>query len=578
MNGNNEDLSTEMNGKTGGLSTEMNGNTNRNKGIRRAWNLGWLVLAIFTLQAYGQKIPSQKPKLVVGITISGMRYDYLSVYWDKFGDKGFRRMASTGGNCKNARYNYMITEPSVGYATIATGAKPNVHGIVADWWYERLTNLVVYSLDDPDQTSVGGSYGVGPISPRSLNSRTLSDQLRVISRFKSKSIGVSMDPQAAVLMAGHTANAAYWIDPASGNWVTSSYYMDSLPQWVDEFNEKKYQDIYLENTWTPLLPLTEYSESMLDNNPYETGFNGQITFPYELPRLSAREKGKTDYSVLMSTPWGNTYTKDMAIAAIVNEELGKRGVSDWIHIGFNATKYLAENYSTWSLEMQDTYLRLDQEIAHLLEFLDGYLGLENVLIYLTADNALADDPRYLEENRIPAGFFNYRTTISLLRSYLNALYGQGDWVTFYYAQQVYLNRQLIEDSRISLEEVQDKVARFMVQIHGVSNALQAYVLERNNFTDGVYERIQNSYFQKRSGDVIIYLTPGWVEYSSVGRNGFADFKYGAHVPLIFYGWKVNRVTIPYEVSPADIAATVAYYLEISMPENASGKVISDLVK
>ena len=578
MNGNNEDLSTEMNGKTGGLSTEMNGNTNRNKGIRRAWNLGWLVLAIFTLQAYGQKIPSQKPKLVVGITISGMRYDYLSVYWDKFGDKGFRRMASTGGNCKNARYNYMITEPSVGYATIATGAKPNVHGIVADWWYERLTNLVVYSLDDPDQTSVGGSYGVGPISPRSLNSRTLSDQLRVISRFKSKSIGVSMDPQAAVLMAGHTANAAYWIDPASGNWVTSSYYLDSLPQWVDEFNEKKYQDIYLENTWTPLLPLTEYSESMLDNNPYETGFNGQITFPYELPRLSAREKGKTDYSVLMSTPWGNTYTKDMAIAAIVNEELGKRGVSDWIHIGFNATKYLAENYSTWSLEMQDTYLRLDQEIAHLLEFLDGYLGLENVLIYLTADNALADDPRYLEENRIPAGFFNYRTTISLLRSYLNALYGQGDWVTFYYAQQVYLNRQLIEDSRISLEEVQDKVARFMVQIHGVSNALQAYVLERNNFTDGVYERIQNSYFQKRSGDVIIYLTPGWVEYSSVGRNGFADFKYGAHVPLIFYGWKVNRVTIPYEVSPADIAATVAYYLEISMPENASGKVISDLVK
>jgi hypothetical protein len=551
---------------------------NRNRRIRRAGYLGWLVLAIFTLQAYGQKIPSQKPKLVVGITISGMRYDYLSVYWDKFGEKGFRRMASTGGNCKNARYNYMITEPSVGYATIATGAKPNVHGIVADWWYERLTNQVVYSLDDPDQTSVGGSYGVGPISPRSLNSRTLSDQMRVISRFNSKSIGVSMDPQAAVLMAGHTANAAYWIDPASGKWVTSSYYMDSLPGWVNEFNQKKYQDTYLENTWIPLLPLTEYSESMLDNNPYETGFNGQITFPYELQRLSAREKGKTDYSILMSTPWGNTYTKDMAIAAIVNEDLGKRGASDWIHIGFNATKFLADKYSTWSLEMQDTYLRLDQDIAHLLEFLEGYLGLENVLIYLTAENALADDPRYLEESRIPAGFFNYRTTISLLRSYLNALYGQGDWVTFYYAQQIYLNRQLIEDSRISLEEVQDKVARFMVQIHGVSNALQAYVLERNNFTDGVYERIQNSYFQKRSGDVIIYLTPGWVEYSSVGRNGFADFKYGAHVPLIFYGWKVNRVTIPYEVSPADIAATVAYYLEISMPENASGKVISDLVK
>jgi hypothetical protein len=327
-----------------------------------------------------------------------------------------------------------------------------------------------------------------------------------------------------------------------------------------------------------LLPIADYSESMLDNNPYETGFGGQITFPYELSRISTRDRTETDYTVLMATPWGNTYTKDMAIAAIVNEELGQRGVSDWIHIGFNATKYLADRYSTWSVEMQDTYLRLDQDIEHLLGFLDDQLGLENVLIYLTAENALADDPRYLAESRIPSGFFNYRTSISLLKSYLNAIYGQGDWVTFYYAQQIYLNHQLIEDSRLSLEEVQDRVARFMIQMGGVSNALQAYVLQRNNFTDGVYERIQNSYHQKRSGDVIIYLTPGWVEHSSVERNGLAEFKYGPHVPLIFYGWKINRITIPYEVSPTDIAATIAYFLEISMPENASGKVIPDLAK
>ena len=543
----------------------------------RKWT-GMVLMVVFFLPVHGQRIPSEKPKLVVGITVSGMRYDYLSVYWDKFGEKGFRRLANTGGNCKNARYDYLITEPSVGYATIATGAKPNAHGIVSDYWYERLTNQVVYCIDDADQTAVGGSYGSGPSSPKNLQTRTLSDQLKVTNRFQSKSIGISMDPQASILMAGHTADAAYWMDPVNGTWMTSTYYMDSLPQWVNEFNDKKYQDTYLDNTWTPLLLLSEYSGSMLDNNPYETGFNGQITFPYELPRLSERERDQVDYSVLMSTPWGNTYTKDMAIAAIVNEELGKREVTDWIHIGFNATRHLAERYSTWSLEMEDTYLRLDQDIAHLLEFLDDQLGLENVLIYLTAENALADDPRYLEESRIPAGFFNYRTSVSLLRSYLNAIYGQGDWVSFYYAQQIYLNQQLIEDSRLSLEEFQDRVARFMVQIHGVSNALQSYVLQRNDFTDGVYARIQNSYYQKRSGDVLIYLTPGWVEYSSVSRTGFADFKYGPHVPLIFYGWKVNRVTIPYQVSPADIAATVAYYLEISLPENASGKVIPDLVK
>ena len=487
-------------------------------------------------------------------------------------------MASTGANCKNARYNYLITEPSVGYATIATGAKPSAHGIVSDFWYERLSNLIAYSLDDVEQSTIEGSYGAGMFSPKALNSRTISDELRVISRFKSKSIGVSMDPQAAVLMAGHTANAAYWIDPSTASWISSSYYVDSLPQWVRDFNGKNYPDIYLDRTWETLLPISEYSESMLDNNPYETGFEGQITFPYDLSRISTKNRTETDYSVLMTTPWGNTYTKDLAIAAIVNEELGQRGVSDMLHIGFNATKYLAEHYSTWSVEIQDTYLRLVQDIAHLLEFLDDQLGLENVLLYVTADNALADDPRYLEESRIPSGFFNYRTTISLLKSYLNAIYGQGDWVTFYYAQQIYLNHQLIEDSRLSLEEVQDRVVRFMIQMGGVSNALQAYVLQRNNFTDGVHERIQNSYYQKRSGDVIISLTPGWVEHSSVGRNGFAEFRSGPHVPLIFYGWKVSRVTIPEKVSPTDIAATIAYFLEISMPENASGKVISDLLK
>jgi len=537
-----------------------------------------IVLALGTIHVSGQKIPSQKPKLVVGITVSGMRYDYLSVYWDKFGDDGFKKMASTGANCKNARYNYLITEPSVGFATIATGAKPSAHGIVSDFWYERLSNQIIYSLDDSEQTTIEGTYGTGPYSPSALHSRTISDELRVISRFKSKSIGVSMDPQAAVLMAGHTATGAYWVDPTTASWITSSYYVDSLPEWVREFNGKQYQDIYLDRTWEPLLPISEYSESMLDNNPYETGFNGQITFPYELSRISAKDRDERDYSVLMSTPWGNTYTKDLAIAAIVNEELGQRGVSDMIHIGFNTTKYLADKYSTWSLEMQDAYLRLDQDIAHLLGFLDDQLGLENVVVYVTAENALADDPRYLEESRIPSGFFNYRTSISLLKSYLNAIYGQGDWVSFYYAQQIYLNHQLIEDSRLSLEDVQDRVARFMIQMGGVSNALQAYVLQRNNFTGGVYERIQNSYYQKRSGDVIIYLTPGWVEHSNVGRNGFAEFKFGPHVPLMFYGWKISRVTIPEVVSPADIAATIAYFLEISMPENASGKVISDLVK
>ena len=537
-----------------------------------------LVIAMGAVGVWGQRIPSQKPKLIVGITVSGMMYDYLSVYWDKYGEDGFRRMATSGANCKNARFNYLITEPSVGYASIATGANPSEHGIVSDYWYNRLSNEIAYSLDDPGQTTIGGSYGTGAYSPISMHNRTLSDEIRVKSRFRSKSIGVAIDPQASILMAGHTATGAYWLDPIRASWVTSSYYMDSLPGWVNDFNEKNYRDLYLNRMWETLRPISEYTESMLDNNDYELGFDDQITFPYDLARISGVASGEPNYTTLLSTPWGNTYTKDMAIAAIVNEELGMGETTDMIHIGFNATKYLAQRYSTWSVEIQDAYLRLDQDIAHLLTFLDEYLGLENVLVYVTAENALAVDPRYLAEYRIPSGFFNYRTSISLLKSYLNAIYGRGDWVTFYYAQQIYLNHQLIEDSRLSLEEVQDQVARFMIQMGGVSNAVQSYVLQRNQFSEGVLQKIQNSYYQKRSGDVILYLTPGYVEHSNMGGGDFAEFKYAPHVPLMFYGWKVNRITIPYKVSPTDIATSIASFLEISMPENATGTVITDLVK
>lgn len=535
-----------------------------------------LILAL-QVSIFAQRIPSGKPKLVVGITISGMRYDYLSAYWEKFGEEGFKKMAGTGTYCKNAWYDHLITESAVGYATIATGTKPDAHGIVADYWFERLDEEIRYCLDDPNYTALEGTPELGNISPHALMSRTLTDELRIVSQFNSKVIGVSLDPKAAVIQSGHTANAAYWFNKEHGIWTTSNYYLDSLTDWTIDFNDKNYNDIYMEKIWEPMLPLELYTESMSDDNSYETGINGQHIFPYDLKQIKKVTKSK-DYSLLMSTPWGNTYTKDFAISAIANEELGKGEYTDWINISFNATKYLSEKYTTWSVEVQDMYMRLDQDLAHLLNFLDDHIGLENVLIYLTADNAIADDPDYLAESRIPSGYFNYHKNISLLKSYLNAVYGQGNWVTFYYAQQVYLNHQLIEDSRLSLEEVQDRVANFLIQFSGVSNALPSYILQRNNFTEGVFKRIQNSYNQKRSGDVIIYLTPGWVEKGSEYREILSDFHFDAHVPLIFYGWKINRTTLPRRVSPLDIVPTIAYFLEISAPENASGEVIPEVVR
>lgn len=537
-----------------------------------------ILLILIAAPVWAQRIPSQKPKLIVGITVSGMRYDYLTVYWDRFSNDGFKKMAGTGTICRNAGYENLVTESAVGYATIATGADPETHGIAADFWYERLKNQVRYCVADDKVSTVGGSFEAGRYSPSSLMMRTLSDELRVVSRFNSRVIGVSMDPKAAILLSGHTADKVFWIDPLKLTWTSSSFYLDSLPDWVDRFNKKDFPSVYLQSEWKPLLPVSDYAESMLDNNPYETGFNGQITFPYEMKRLNDKIRPTDQFNVLMATPYGNTFTKDFAISAIVEEQLGKSGATDWINISFNAGKYLSERYSTWSMETEDMYLRLDKDIAHLLEFLDSYIGLENVLIYLTADQAVADDPAYLAETRVPSGFFNANSSIYLLKTYLNAIYGQGDWVSFYYAQQIYLNQQLIEDSRLSLDEVQDRVARFMIQFEGVSNALPAFVLQRNDFSGGVFGRIQNSYNQKRSGDVLLYLTPGWVEKGTRAGNGYNTFRSGSHVPLIFYGWKINRVSLPMSVSPADIVPTLAYLLEITVPEGTGGQVIPQIVK
>jgi len=540
-------------------------------------NLLFVLLIIITPTLQAQRIPSGKPKLIVGITVSGMRYDYLSAYWDKFSDDGFKKMAGSGTYCKNARYDQLITESSVGHAIIGTGARPDAHGIVADYWYEPMLENIRYCISDETVHGLILADKNSNLSPSSMMSRTLTDELRIISQFRSKVIGVGMDPLAPILQSGHTANAAYWLDHERGTWTTSTYYLDSLPDWANEFNGKNYKDIYREKIWEPYYPIAEYTQSMADENEFETGFNGKITFPYELAKMGEKGK-KKEYSSLLPTPFGNTFTKDFAIQAIVSEELGKREETDWINISFDATKYLSEYFTTWSVEVEDMYIRLDQDLAHLLTFLDDYIGLENTLIYLTADHALADDPRMLEQHRIPSGFFNYHSNISLLKSYLNAVYGQGNWVTLYYANQIYLNHELIEDAGLSLDSFQDRVADFMIQFSGVSNALPAYVLQRNNFTEGIYRRIQNSYNQKRSGDVIIYLTPGWVEKGSKYRESLADFHYEAHVPLIFYGWKVKRVTLPDQVSPLDIVPTIAYYLEISVPENASGQVITGMIR
>jgi hypothetical protein len=433
-------------------------------------------------------------------------------------------------------------------------------------------------VGDDKVSTVGGSYESGRFSPANLLASTIGDELKLSDNFRSKVIGIALDNHAAILSAGHSADYAFWYDTESGNWITSSWYADSLPGWVNEFNAKKLPDTYLHRSWETLLPIASYTESWSDTNALEQGFKGRNCFPYDLNSLSLAGKKKRNYEVLKSTPFGNVLTADFAIAAIINDSLGKDDYTDMITVGFSATEYIGRMFGANSVEMEDAVLRLDHEIAHFLEFLDEFVGKENTLVIFTADHGLTYPPGYLEANRIPSGEFNHRSAVSLLASYLNIVYGKGNWVRYYYAQQLYLNHELIEDSQISLEEIQDRVARFLVQFEGVSNATTSTTLQTTSFSDGVFRKIQNGFHQKRSGDVIINLAPGWVEKDDPGSSYHSSYLADNHVPLLWYGWRIKRSVISRPVNMIDVAPTISGFLDISRPNASTGAIIQELVE
>lgn len=524
------------------------------------------------------RIPSEKPKLIIGIVVEQMRYEYIYKYLDKLGEGGFKRLLNEGTDCKNAKFNYLFTQTSPGHATIASGTNPSIHGIVAEEWYIRLKDKVVGSVDDEKEKTVGGSFESGKMSPRQMLTSTIGDEIRLASFMKSKVIGVSLQGKAAILSTGQTANAAYWLDDVSGTWVTSSFYKQEFPTWVTEFNNKKFADIYMAQPWDTKLPLTDYLDRCLpDDNKYETGIEGKKAFPYLLSQIPILDKNKQKYSLLRYTPFGNTYTKDFAISTIVNENLGKDDHTDLLMVTFSATEYIGQNFGPQSIEIMDAYLRLDADLEHFLSFIDQELGKQNVLIFLTSDHGVAHNPDYLADQGIPVGYFSQTAALSLLKSYLNAVYGKGDWIKSYYAQQLYLNQDLIEDSKLKLAEVQQKIAQFLLQFTGVANTITSATLQTIYFPDGVFSKMQNSYNQKRSGDVFINLEPGWIEKNGTFISHNSSYSYDAHVPLLWYGWKIKRASIFEPVDMVDIAPTISYFLNIAQPNASVGSPIKDLI-
>lgn len=516
--------------------------------------------------------PYVTPKLVVGIVVDQMRYDYLTRFWDHYGKGGFKRLVNDGFNCKNNHFNYAPTSTGPGHTSVYTGTTPAIHGIIGNGWYDKESNSNVYCAGDDSQTTVGSPSDAGKMSPHRITVTTITDQLRLHTQMRGKVIAVAIKDRGAVLPGGHTANAAYWFNGSNeGNWITSSYYMSELPKWVRDFNASGIVAKY-KKPWTTLKDISTYVESGPDDNEYEGLFETETTptFPHSTPNLLNKE---ADFEILKSTPYGNSITTDFALAAMDAEQLGKDKTTDFLAISYSSTDYIGHKYGVNSKEVQDTYLRLDLELEKLLKELDKKVGEGAYTIFLTADHGAINVPAYLEQQKIPAGYFELTAIFPKFREFLKFKYGVTGLVKNASNNQLFLDHKVIQNLELGLREVQETLAAELLSYDAYEHVYTGYQMQHSEFTEGIPYIIQNGYNQKRSGDIMMVNKPGFIDYPRTGSTHGSPQIYDTHVPLVFYGKGIRRGSSVLRTEIPDIAPTIAAMLGIAFPNGATGTPI-----
>ncbi|CAI8241004.1 MAG: Alkaline phosphatase PhoV [Flavobacteriaceae bacterium] len=539
----------------------------------------FLLLLITALGVYSQQDqPYQQPKLVVGIVVDQMRYDYLTRFWNDFGDGGFKRLINEGFLSKNHHYNYIPTVTAPGHTSIYTGTTPAVHGILGNNWYDKFAKQRVYCADDTDYPDFG-TEGTGGKAPTRLLTTTITDQLRLHYQFNSKVIGVAIKDRGAIFPVGHTANAAYWFEGGStGNWITSSYYVDRMPDWVNEFNSSSKVEAY-KQTWNTLNPIDEYEESGLDSNNYEELFVGENNsgFPHEISKYF---KENDEFDVISETPFGNSITTDFSIEAIIQERLGIDEIPDFISISYSSTDKIGHRYGVNSIEVQDTYLRLDLELERLLNFLDKNIGYGEYTLFLTADHAAIHVPSFLKDSKIPAGHIEGSVIAEELFKELESRFGMNIIEAINY-NEIYLDREALrelEKKGMTSSQVRQGVAEIMYDIDNIERVYTSDQLRNFGASDSFDRMVFKGYNPKRSGDIFFIQSPGFVDDDPKGSSHSSAMIYDTHVPLIFYGQGIKKGVTSKRTEVTDIAPTLAVLLGIGMPNGTTGTPIEDLLE
>jgi len=512
----------------------------------------------FSLQV-GSENKTEKPKLVVGIVVDQMRYDYIYRFWDDFGNDGFKRLINEGHFFRNAQFGYVPTYTGPGHASIFTGTTPSVHGIIANNWYDKQASEMVYCAGDGSRETVCNCEKNhtdvistdGKMSPHQMLTTTIGDEMQLFNP-ESKVIGISLKDRGAILSAGHAADAAYWMD-SKGEWITSSYYMDELPDWLKEFQDENPSSNYLKGDW-------EVDEQ----------------FSHNLDSLFIKKGG----SGIKSTPFGNTILKELAIEILQNEKLGKGNSTDFLSVSFSSTDYIGHQYGPHAAEIKDTYIRLDNDIADILNNLDKEIGAENVVLFITADHGVVSEPQELLERNIPAGYFDGSVMKKELSTHLITNYGEGEWIENYSNNQLFLNRKLISERNINLQEIERKCASFFLKYEWVKNTYTATQIHENEYNDSFHSLIQRGYNQKRSGDVIVSLQTGWLSsyWEKGGTTHGSSYSYDTHVPLIFWGGTIPQGQTDRKVNIRDIAPTISTILGTAYPNGCTGNPLPEVTE
>ena len=514
--------------------------------------------------------PTPRPKLVVGIVVDQMRWDYLYRYQERYGAGGFKRLLGEGYSCENTLISHLPSFTAVGHSTIYTGSVPAIHGITGNDWIDQASGKSQYCVGDSTVRPVGAPTAAGKMSPRNLLATTITDELRIAGNYQSKVVGVSLKDRASILPAGHTPTAAFWMDDSTGRFITSSWYMNELPDWVQRFNEKQEPEKLVANGWNTLYPIDTYTQSTADDEPWESISKGETksTFPHDVAALY-----KQDHDAIRASPFGNTLTLDFARAAVDGYQLGEGKATDFLAINCASTDYVGHGYGPNSIEVEDVYLRLDKDLAGFFSYLDKKVGKGNYLVFLTADHGGSHAINYMKANRLPADFVQSGAIVSGLNTLLKQAFGADKLVLSSANYYINYNRKLIAEKKLPVDSIKQLTLQFLEQQPGIQFATDLSAMDKTPVPEPIRQMIINGYNRKRCGDIIYIPEPGWFSGSARGTTHGTWNLADIHIPLVFMGWGIKHGASNTTVHMTDIAPTLAALLHIQMPNGCVGNVI-----